>query len=118
MSPASTAVSRQATTSGTSLKPLEAVRTLSDAAPAPARTLSLDGEGSLFIDRESIAIDDVVPLLQAALEEEPDTVLYLAVSDEQGPIDRIPTLLELWNRLRVAEIPIKMVGRPVQAPDS
>lgn len=100
------------------LKPLEAGETVAEATPPPARTLSLDGEGGIFLDREPISIDEVIPLLVETIEEEPDTVLYLAVSDEAGPTDRIPTLLELWNRLRLAEIPIKMVGRPVSTPDS
>ncbi|MCP4833942.1 MAG: biopolymer transporter ExbD [Phycisphaera sp.] len=99
------------------LKPLEAGETVADATPPPARTLSLDGKGGIFLDREPVSIDEVIPLLQATIQEEPDTVLYLAVSDERGPTDRIPTLLELWNRLRLAEIPIKMVGRPVSTPD-
>jgi biopolymer transport protein ExbD len=94
------------------LKPLEAGESVADAAPPPARTLSLDGSGGLYLDREPIALDQVVSTLQATLEEAPDTVLYLAVSDEVGPTDRIPMLLELWNQLRLAEIPIKMVGRP------
>ena len=94
------------------LKPLEAGESVADAAPPPARTLSLDGSGGLYLDREPIALDQVVATLQATLESDPDTVLYLAVSDEVGPSDRIPVLLELWNRLRLAEIPIKMVGLP------
>lgn len=95
------------------LKPLEAGASVSDAAPPPARTLSLDGSGGLYLDREPIALEQVVPTLRETLDAEPDTVLYLAVSDEAGPTDRIPVLLELWNQLRLAEIPIKMVGRPV-----
>ena len=94
------------------LKPLEAGAAITDAAPPPARTLSLDGGGGLFLDREPITLESVVPTLQETLEEDPETVLYLAVSDETGPSDRIPVLLELWNQLRLAEIPIKMVGRP------
>ena len=97
------------------LKPLEAGAVITDAAPPPARTLSLDGAGGLFLDREPISLESVVPTLQETLEEDPETVLYLAVSDEAGPADRIPVLLELWNQLRLAEIPIKMVGRPVGA---
>lgn len=99
------------------LKPLEAGAVITDAAPPPARTLSLDGSGGLFLDREPIALESVVPTLQEALENDPDIVLYLAVSDEAGPTDRIPVLLELWNQLRLAEIPIKMVGRPVGTGD-
>lgn len=95
------------------LKPLEAGVVVTDAAPPPARTLSLDGSGGMFLDREPIALEAVVPTLQATLEEDPETVLYLAVADEVGPTDRIPVLLELWNQLRIAEIPIRMVGRVV-----
>jgi biopolymer transport protein ExbD len=95
------------------LKPLEAGMVVTDAAPPPARTLSLDGSGGMFLDREPIALEAVVPTLQATLEEDPETVLYLAVADEVGPTDRIPVLLELWNQLRIAEIPIRMVGRVV-----
>ena len=88
---------------------------VTDAAPPPARTLSLDSSGGMFLDREPIALEAVVPTLQATLEEDPETVLYLAVADEVGPTDRIPVLLELWNQLRLAEIPIRMVGRPTES---
>ena len=97
------------------LKPLEAGATIDEEAPPPARTLSLDGAGSLFLDRDPIALADVVPELQSTLEADPDTVLYLAVSDEIGPSDRTPLLLELWNELRMADIPVRMVGRPTEA---
>ena len=97
------------------LKPLEAGAVVADAAPPPARTLSLDGEGGMFLDRTPITLDAVVPELRKTLETDPETVLYLAVSDEVGPSDRIPVLLELWNQLRLAEIPIRMVGRPISA---
>lgn len=99
------------------LKPLEAGAAVTDGAPPPARTLSLDGNGGLFLDRQPIEIETIVTTLRQTLEDDPDTVLYLAVSDEMGPEDRIPVLLELWNQLRLAEIPIRMVGRPLSAPD-
>jgi biopolymer transport protein ExbD len=98
------------------LKPLEAGAVVADAAPPPARTLSLDSSGGMFLDREPITLEAVVPTLQATLEEDPETVLYLAVADEVGPTDRIPVLLELWNQLRLAKIPIRMVGRPTESP--
>jgi biopolymer transport protein ExbD len=98
------------------LKPLEAGAVVTNAAPPPARTLALDGSGGMFLDREPITLEAVVPTLQAALEDDPETVLYLAVADEVGPTDRIPVLLELWNQLRLAKIPIRMVGRVVDTP--
>ncbi|MEE2972073.1 MAG: biopolymer transporter ExbD, partial [Planctomycetota bacterium] len=42
------------------LKPLEAGTVVTDAAPPPARTLSLDGDGGLFLDRQPIELGDVV----------------------------------------------------------
>ncbi len=98
------------------LKPLEAGATVDDESPPPARTLSLDGDGGLYLDREPILVTDVIPTLRTTLEEDPDTVLYLAVSDEMGPSDRTPLLLELWNELRMADIPVRMVGRPAETP--
>ena len=98
------------------LKPLEAGAVVTNAAPPPARNLALDGSGGMFLDREPITLEAVVPTLQAALEDDPETVLYLAVADEVGPTDRIPVLLELWNQLRLAKIPIRMVGRVVDTP--
>ena len=100
------------------LKPLEAGATIDRDAPPPARTLSLDGSGSLFLDRTPIALADVVPTLRTTLEADPGTVLYLAVSDEVGPSDRTPLLLELWNELRMADIPVRMVGRPAEVPSN
>lgn len=82
------------------------------AEPPPARTLSLDANGAIFLDRAPIALDAVVPALEAAIAENPDTVLYLAIADSIGPRDRVPMLLELWNELRTNEIPIRMVGTP------
>lgn len=84
--------------------------------PLPAVTLSLDANGTLFLDRELIAIDDVVPALQATLLDHPETVLYLAIADSIGPTDRVPVLLELWDRLRSHDVQIKLLSKPMDAP--
>ena len=81
------------------------------ATPAPAVTLSLDASGGLFLDRRPIALDDVVPRLQQAVRDDPETVIYLA-ADERGETDRLPRFLELYDRLVYAGLDIRLVGRP------
>ena len=94
------------------LRTLESGGDIREQEPPPALTLSLDANGELFLDREPIAIGAVVPALEAAIAERSDTVLYLAVSDEVGGTDRVPMLLEIWDRLRSQDMPVKMVGKP------
>ena len=84
------------------------------ATPAPATTLSLDLDGMLFLDREAITIDEALPRIEAARERDPATVLYLAIADGAGSVDRAPILQELWDRLKQAGIPINLVGRPAE----
>lgn len=83
------------------------------ATPAPAVTLSLDLEGRLFIDREETTIDLAMPRILEARQKEPATVLYLAIADGAGTIDRAPLLQDLWDRLKQEGIPINLVGRPM-----
>ncbi|MCH2161894.1 MAG: biopolymer transporter ExbD [Phycisphaerales bacterium] len=100
------------------LKTLESGSVAQEQAQPAAITLSLDADGNLFLDREPIAIGALVPALETALAARSDTVLYLAVSDEVGPNDRIPVLLDVWDRLRNQPMPVKMVGKPpLTAPD-
>ena len=83
--------------------------------PAPAITLSLDMKGDLYLDRQLIALDEVVERLQLALTENPEMVIYLA-ADERGENDRLPRFLELYDRLALAGLDIKLVGRPSDSP--
>jgi len=100
------------------LKALETGEAMNQEEPPPAITLSLDASGGLFLDRTPIAMSDVIPQLTTALQERPDTILYLAVADEIGPNDRVPALLELWDLLRTQEMPVKMVGKPADTDTS
>lgn len=83
------------------------------ATPAPAVTLSIDLEGRLFIDREETTIDLAMPRIIEARQKDPTTVLYLAIADGAGTIDRAPLLQDLWDRLKQEGIPINLVGRPM-----
>ena len=77
----------------------------------PAVTISLDRNGRLFVDREPVEIDAVVPRLRDIVDRDPTTVIYLA-AEETGDTDRLPTFLRLYDRLAGADLDIKLVGRP------
>lgn len=82
------------------------------AAPAevpPAATISVDAAGALYIDREPVTFDDLVPELERRLAEQPDTVVYVAAS-QAGERDRLPVFLELYGRLSDAGIPLSLVS--------
>ncbi|MGA1709243.1 MAG: hypothetical protein ACO4CI_11215, partial [Phycisphaerales bacterium] len=53
-----------------------------------------------------------IPAIVKSREIDPATVVYLAIADGQGTVDRAPILQELWDRLRLAGIPINLVGKP------
>lgn len=81
------------------------------AQPAPAMTISIDANGDLFLDREPIAVDDVLGRVQEAVAGEPETVIYIA-ADQQGEGDRLPLFLDLYDRLANAGLDIRLVGAP------
>jgi biopolymer transport protein ExbD len=81
------------------------------ATPAPAVTVSIDRAGALYVDREPVAMENVLQRLKDAKEQDPETVIYLA-AEEIGDTDRLPTFLSLYDRLANAGLDIKLVGRP------
>ncbi len=96
------------------LLPME-LRTFSagkEAKPAPAMTISVDLDGAIYLDRVRIAEEDIVPKLEAAKAKEPRTVVYIALSDGAGTVDRAPLLQDLWDRLRGLDMPVSLVGKP------
>ena len=85
------------------------------ATPAPAVTVSIAADGTLYVDRDPVALDAIVPRLQAVVAEDPETVVYIA-SEELGDVDRLPVFLSLYDRLAYAGLTIKLVGRPQDQP--
>lgn len=82
------------------------------AAPSEAISITLDAEGSLFVDAAPTDLDSVVAALQERLAAKPDARVYLA-ADMQGRSDRLPVFIELVNRLRGSGIrEFFIVGRP------
>ena len=85
------------------------------ASPQAAITISLDAAGSLFVDRAPVDVDDLVDHLRAALEDQPGAAIYLAAAKD-GDTDRLPQFLEVYDRLAMAGLDIKLVGMPEDEP--
>jgi biopolymer transport protein ExbD len=82
------------------------------AKPAPAATISLDTDGTLFFNREKVTLDEVAGKVKAARAADPETVVYLAVAYGQGRVDRAPLLQDVWDRLKDLGVAVNLVGKP------
>lgn len=86
------------------------------AKPAPAATISVDLDGRLFLDRAPVAIDELVEKLEQARSSAPDLIVYLALADGSGEVDRSQLLLDVWDRLQPAKFNVSLVGRQRRLP--
>jgi biopolymer transport protein ExbD len=86
------------------------------ATPAPALTISMDLQGQTFVDREKVPIEDITARVKKRIDADRKTVVYLAIADGEGTVDRAPKLTDLWDRLRTLNITVNLVGRPGMAP--
>ena len=82
------------------------------AKPAPAVTIAVDLEGRVFVDREQVKVMELATRVKEKLEKDKKTVVYLAIAEGQGTVDRAPLLQELWDRLRPLNITVNLVGKP------
>ena len=67
----------------------------------------------MFLNRDAISLDALLPELEALQAEQPDLALYLVMADGEGTVDRGPILTALWDRLKDAGLEIKLVGQPM-----
>ncbi|MCE2882320.1 MAG: biopolymer transporter ExbD [Planctomycetaceae bacterium] len=95
---------------------LRAYQSGKPAKPAPATTISVDLDGRLFLDRAPVAIDELVEKLEQARAAAPDLVVYLALADGAGEVDRSQLLLDVWDRLQPAKFNVSLVGRQRRLP--
>jgi biopolymer transport protein ExbD len=86
------------------------------ATPAPALTISMDLAGRTFLDREPVAMEDITSRVKARVDADRQTIVYLAIADGSGTVDRAPLLQDLWDRLRTLNITVNLVGRPSMTP--
>ncbi len=91
---------------------LESYAAADAATPAPAETISIALDGTVYLNRDPIQIDRILPALQEAIEANPETSIYLALEDGAGTVDRAPLLTAVWDQLKDAGLKINFVGRP------
>jgi biopolymer transport protein ExbD len=77
----------------------------------PAVAITIDRNGSLFLNREPISMDAVLPRLTELKAKDPDTIIYVA-AEKVGTGDRLPVFLDLYDELAHAGLNIKLVGSP------
>ena len=95
---------------------LHSFETGQPAEPAPAATISIDLDGTIFLDRQEVALSELAREVEERKILDPATVIYLAVADGTGTTDRAPILQDVWDRLRPTGLTINLVGRPSDAP--
>ncbi len=81
------------------------------AKPVPAATISVDLDGTLYLDRVPVPLDGLVTRLDEARTAAPDLVVYLALADGNSQVDRSAVLLDVWDRLQPAKFNVNIVGR-------
>jgi hypothetical protein len=54
----------------------------------------------------------MVEKVKEKVSKDKKTVVYLAIAEGQGKVDRAPLLQELWDRLRPLNMTVNLVGRP------
>jgi biopolymer transport protein ExbD len=64
----------------------------------PAIAITIDRNGTLFFNREQIAMATVLDRLKAVKATDPETVIYIA-AEATGTLDRLPTFLNLYDQL-------------------
>jgi biopolymer transport protein ExbD len=86
------------------------------ATPAPAVTIAVDLEGRVFVDRDRVEVAQLADRIKERVAKDKKTVIYLAVADGQGKVDRAPLMQDIYDRLRVLNITVNLVGRPGMRP--
>ena len=85
------------------------------AKPAPAATISITLDGKLYYNRVPCELSDVAGRVAESKSEDTKTVVYIAVADGQGTIDRAPIMQSVWDKLRGCGLQVNFVGRPIDS---
>jgi hypothetical protein len=57
----------------------------------------------------------VAEKVKAAKQADPTTIVYLAVANGQGTMDRAPLMQDLWDRLKDLGVAVNLVGKPKES---
>ena len=92
--------------------PMESYAGGEAAEPSPAVTLTIALDGQVFVDREPVALEDVLAAVRQRKAMDPETTIYIVMADGEGTVDRGPVLTALWDSLKDAGLEIGLVGAP------
>lgn len=86
-----------------------------NAKPSAAATISISLDGKLYYNRVPCTIDDLAGRVAESKKEDPKTIVYIAVADGQGTIDRAPIMQSVWDKLRGCGLQVNFVGKPIES---
>ena len=77
----------------------------------PAVAITIDAGGAIYLNREPLALNEVLSRLAQEKADDPETIVYIA-AEKEGSLDRLPVFLGLYDRLSQAGLDIRLVGSP------
>ena len=85
-----------------------------NAKPATAATISIALDGKLYYNRIPCDLVEISGRVAESKLEDPKTIVYIAVADGQGTIDRAPVMQSIWDKLRGCGLQVNFVGKPIE----
>ncbi len=95
---------------------LEQYASAEPAPPQPAVTVSIMLDGSIFVNRQPIALEDVPQRIAELTTEQDSKRVDLALADGPGTTDRAPIITTLLDELQDAGLEIYFMGQRTAAP--
>ena len=107
----------QVLTTRVAIVPMELKRFSSgtEAKVPPACSVSIDLDGRVWVDRRESSLDALSAMVEERRKADGRTVVYLAVADGKGAVDRAPILQDVWERLKGSGLTVNIVGKPAPA---
>ncbi len=84
------------------------------AKPATAATISIALDGKLYYNRIPCELSEIAGRVAESKQEDPKTIVYIAVADGQGTVDRAPVMQSIWDKLRGCGLQVNFVGKPIE----
>lgn len=85
------------------------------APPQPSVTVSIMLDGSVFVNRQPVELDDVRDRIEQLLTEAESNRVDLALADGPGTVDRAPIITRLLDDLQDAGLEIFFMGQRAEA---
>ncbi len=83
--------------------------------PEDTRTISIQADGSLFLDQASVREDELIAAMTELGEANPDIVVYVR-ADEELRYKRLMDVLKILHRARIARMALVTLAEGAGAP--